>query len=703
MFEQIRINCMESLESHIEKHPKAISDMVRLVRHLVSTTQEKEEPSRNYLMMEAEFFETKALPLDAREFIAKRVFAFWRKEQLPLLKQNLQCFPFDCSHIDHKSILSLLDFQALSQETLEKLHSTNPICAEKKIKQEAPSSKPLEIMQTESSLFTWEEDAPHLDETKQEDIPDCPIKEENQEIPDLSSCPLVVPISEEEELKNIQVQNEEDLKKQHDFLETFAIFPIELKEYREIILPQLEKLSVQHLPRVFHGIMNRYLYTLQEKYPIMRLKDNLLKNEKTIVTPLSLLVMINHGHNVQKAILQKFSELTDVPELNSTIHKYLSLSLERALMEHSKNFRHTLEFCQVKSDLQRLLSQYPLYKDSLLTPYPNLKIIQQTKNILHEFQGGKADIESILNRHLGPGEANIKRALQKILVKNTGFYAIQEGVQGIHDINSLFKYIQILKEDPQNQKTADILFQMMGTFLRGKQRVPLQIFKTGLNFLPRGLQQKVLFVIKKKLKKELDDSVQKILQPQGKAEDRWRKLLQLLQNPQFLESDFLLFGYPISVLFQKLQNISRQENIERSISQAFPHKGIPENLKKLIQDRHLAKKQAKQKSTENCLRDLGNLSKAFSKGEILSLRHPLVDLFQFYGKFSFSTTNPSYHGYEIARKIARYYQTAQKEWEELPGMDEKIQKSLKKMLFEEKQKHDLKKLSHSSCKTESLL
>ncbi len=687
---------MDTLEKHIQEHPKAICDMIRLVRYLLSITQEKEEPSRNYLIMEAEFFETKALPLDAREFIAKRIFAFWRKEQLSLLKQNLQLFPFDCSHLDAKSILSLLEFQPLSQEIIKKIQPENLYAEEgKKISEIEPEIQ----VSPDNREDIAEVPEPHafiVQETIEsiEEIPSDSVKEEEVQIPSLSSCPAFVPISEEEELRNVQVQNEEDLKKQYDFLASYAIFPIELKEYREIILPPLEKVSVQHLPRLFHGIMNRYLYTLQEKYPIMRIKDNLLKNEKTLISPLTLLVMINYGLDVQKALLKKFSELCELQELNEVMYKYLLLALDHAILEHGKNFRHTLECCQVKCDLQRLLSQYPLYKATFLSQYPGLKIIQQVKNILQEFLEEKSDIETILNRHLGPGEANIKRSLQKILVKNTGFYAIQEGIHGIHDINSLFKYIQTLKEDPQNQKTADILFQMMGTFLRGKQRVPLQIFKTGLNFLPRGLQQKVLYVIKKKLRKELDDSVQKVLKPSSKAEERWKKLLQLLQNPQFLESDFSLFGYPISILFQKLLNISRQENIERAISQAFPHKGIPENLKTLIRERHIAKSKAGQKSIDNCYQEIYSLSKAFSSGEILSFRQPLVDLFQFYGKFSFSSQNPLLNGYEIARKIARYYQNPQREWEELP-VHEKIQGILKKMLLEEKEKHEKKKAAAS--------
>ena len=55
----------------------------------------------------------------------------------------------------------------------------------------------------------------------------------------------------------------------------------------------------------------------------MRLKDNLARQEKYVTTPLAIQVYINYGTKIYQEILDTYSQLSNLPELNDIIRQYL--------------------------------------------------------------------------------------------------------------------------------------------------------------------------------------------------------------------------------------------------------------------------------------------------------------------------------------------------------------------------------------------
>lgn len=380
-------------------------------------------------------------------------------------------------------------------------------------------------------------------------------------------------------------QAEHLINKTKEKFENIEFKEIDLDEYDEIILPQLEKMPHRNLQQIIKGILNRYLYTTQEKFPLMKLRDTITKNRGMLLVENAILVFINHGIKSMESILEHFSQLSTLDELNSAIYNYYLYAIDLELKEHAKVFRKNIENCSTQDDLARILNNYPKIDKSSIKKYPELSIIGNIKEVYTCYTKEKKDIEKIMNKVLGKSEVHIKTSLEKILVKNSNLKKMQDNLNSVYDINSLFKHMRSLKEKPEMKSTANTAFQIIGTFLRGKQKISFQNFKSGLNFLSPQLQNKIIFVVKKKLKKDLEGKVQNILSNGGKVGKRWKKLMRLLQNPQYANAKIKLFGYQLENLREKINSIKEKKVTDSLIKHTFSEGTIPASLLTMIKEK----------------------------------------------------------------------------------------------------------------------
>ena len=141
--------------------------------------------------------------------------------------------------------------------------------------------------------------------------------------------------------------------------------------------------------------MDRHLHSMEQKYPLMRLKDNLIRYEKFLTTPISLNIFINYGTKTYQKTLDTYCELTNIEELNHIIRQYLEKAIELGIKDSIDTFRKTVEYCQTPIDLQRLLASYPMQDESMVNLYSGLKIVQQLKKIIQIFK----KIKKIYKKH----------------------------------------------------------------------------------------------------------------------------------------------------------------------------------------------------------------------------------------------------------------------------------------------------------------
>ena len=672
------VGSMESLQEYLEIRPQATADILRFLRHLLEIMQHQ-EITRDLLMTEAQYFLGKYLSPDVRDFIAKRVFAFYRKNAMNILEQNLAYFPYSTQGIDSHTILRLLEFTAWSQEEIDNLKQNTTIkysepvqnievkdTVEKNIEQSIEShndsakNKNESLIEEKASQTENEEkcqedvifDTPEKKEKKRlslEEI-EAKIHSENEEDhhPD-----FLTPMTEQEDLDQVTQQQKEELEKQLESMKQVNITPINIKAYEDWIIPRLHDLAPWHLPKILNGILDRYLHSTEQKYPLMRLKDNLARQEKYVTTPLAIQVYINYGTKIYQEILDTYSQLSNLPELNDIIRQYLEKAIEIAIKEHAEELRKTIEYCQTPIDLKRLLANYPLYDNSLLQLYSQLRIIEKIKVVLTAHTEDSENLLKIMNQTLGQNEANLQRSLQTILCQNETQYKIYDHLTEVYDINSLFRYLQVMKKEETMSSIAETIFQLITTFLRSK-KISYTTFKTSINFLYPGLQQKITYVIKKKLRQDMQHDIDKIFNSKSSIETIWKEWNAFLQNPQWEDSGLEIFNMPFATFQQKFHIATQTKEPHITLKRVFAHNNnIPESLYTMVQNYHLQEKQSEQKTLTNSYKALLELSEDYKNKQILSLKRPLISHFQSFGILNYSKTDQPLTGYDIARIISK--------------------------------------------------
>lgn len=115
-----KVNSMDGIQLYLEQNPESLTEYIELTKYLVHMIENLEgEATRNFLVREGQCWPCNYLRGDVREFLGKRVFAFMRKKQIELLKENL--VTYENTQFSVQDVLPLLDFKKIPDSIKQKL------------------------------------------------------------------------------------------------------------------------------------------------------------------------------------------------------------------------------------------------------------------------------------------------------------------------------------------------------------------------------------------------------------------------------------------------------------------------------------------------------------------------------------------------------------------------------------------------------
>jgi hypothetical protein len=639
------IGSIEALAEHLRAEAGASRDAVMLLRHLnLIAGQMDIEIDRDFLLREAECWQAKALSTPARQFIAKRLFAFWRKGLRPVLEQNLTLFPACLPDIPTELAIELLQFAPMSNETM--LLAEMPEPTEEPSVGTFISTPPPVAMQPTDPAENGVKVENHVEIENHVEV-----EMEEEFVSTISTESATSPFDH----ARINAEKAGEIEKNFAKIRAMPVPVLALENYQEKLLAKLAKNAPQYVVEAIQGIF--YLYhTTQEKYPLMCLKNAILQYRNVISAPANVLVCVNYGLAAAEELVYKFSQLSRLAPLNEQVYVFLWKNFEVAILQHVQNFRQAVERCKNHEDLWRLLAQYPLVCDTIFKQYPALDVIRQVKAVSDRAVPEPQDAARIISECWEEGEANMKRHLTWLLVESKVHNKIYQSLANIVNVNQLCKALHKLTKSPDTERTARMLLQLIVTFLKGKQKISFREVQTGVNFVPPFLRERLLLPIKRKLKRELEQKMQDVLGSRLRLEKRWRKLIELLNNPQWQTPDIQIFGYSLPGLRQKIEKVLDADGkAEVIVSHIFAGGNIPSSLRELIIARYGYGETYGKKDMPGCQKELAKLKEAVQNGHVLSLRRPLVHLLQSYGQVNFSTSEEIVTGYHLSQIVARFY------------------------------------------------
>lgn len=735
------IGSLDELSAHLCQTPEAAREVVSLLRHLSRIAAQMDiELDRDFLLREAECWQAQSLSPQARQFIGKRLFAFWRKGMRPVLEQNLTLFPqLLPASVPAELALQLLQFEPMRSEALlaMRMEALAALPAEETGKETTTAAEiqppvaneqadsidntapaqPHEPMFATPETLPAEVPAPVLEPVPAQDAereadvvfetPTAPTQPQKQEPVPEPLEPVPEPSAEmEEEIVcsttpeagaafDYAANNAEkaaEIEQAYHKIRDMAVPVLALEDYEDRLLAKLSKNAPQYVVEAIQGIF--YLYrTTQEKYPLMCLKNAILQYRKVISAPNTILVCVNYGLEAAQELTYKFSQLSRLTALNEQVYVFLWKNFEVALLQHVQTFRQAVERCKNPEDLCRLLAQYPLVSDTIFKQYPALDVIRQVKTVCDRAVQEPQNAARIIGECWAEGEANLKRHLTWLLVESKVHHKILQAVSGVANVNQLCKALHKLTKEADTQRTAHMLLQLIVTFLKGKQKISFREVQTGVNFVPPFLRERLLLPIKRKLKKDLDQKMQDVLGSKLRMEKRWRKLLDLINNPQLQTPEIQVFGYSLPDMWQKIQKVLDTDgDVNEIIDHIFAGGNIPSSLRELIVARYGYGETHGKKDLHSFLQELEKLNQDVKNGQLLSLRRPLVHLLQSYGQIDFASQGNTLTGYQLSQVVARFYHNPGRTELQLPPQLQQPIAELLLQTVQEEQRRQKRKL-----------
>ena len=413
--------------------------------------------------------------------------------------------------------------------------------------------------------------------------------------------------------------------------------------------------------RMVKGISNLPKISPEQRKPFQQLKDRMLRDQKWMEQLATTHDIINYGQKKWDKVLKKLSRITNRKKINKTLQIFWQALLEQHLQEAAHNFRKQLDLCQQQNDLQRLMSHYPLYRDSLVRNHPHLKIIWKVSNILKDFQKWPDHIDKILLIHLGAnGEANVREKIPQILIHSQSNGKIWRAISHEAYLDDLLSKLQQLRTSSSCKTAASSLYRLISVFISGKGKFNFQEFQTSLNFVPAVMQSKISHLVATQLEEELEAGVNTILSKRGKYVSRLSQLQKYFADSRYVGSTIAIFGYPPEELNKMIDSITYQEGkMKKILCHTFTKDAVPVSLLQLIARAKQAERATEEKNIPNCIRILNKITQSIKHRENIHLHKVLVSLFKNNGEVNFAS-DPNYctiTGYQIADKINRFYLT----------------------------------------------
>ncbi|WP_372371187.1 hypothetical protein [Candidatus Uabimicrobium sp. HlEnr_7] len=640
------VKSMETLQLYLDEFPHTRYPIFQYMDHLVSIAQTLgNAASKSFLLKEAEFYESD-IDLEAKRFIAKRLYAFFKKQRLSCVHDRLQCFPNVAFQPSIDILLKILSFDKLSRNDF--IMRTTQKLEEKSSVSEETSQNTLNTTTQKKAKPVTEKHATkkrsrRLQKTKEQKID------------------YVTPTNDSRQcLKESTNKKQQEIQKDWEILKQWNTKAINCKVFAKSLLKELPENPYPHLPRIIDGFM-RNLKDKEEKYCLMRIKHALLSHEKLIRKPQNILVVINYG-NLGVDILEQASNITTNKKINSVFHDYFYTIIQQLLAQHRQQFLRAVESCYDRYDLYEFLARYPLKNKAYIENF-NLQIIANIKEICEQVEKGK-DFETTANRFLGSEGANIKKALYVSLFESPVTNKIWDAMRKAQSVYQFFQCLKQLKEIPETEKMSHTIFQLVVTFLRGGKKISFRDLEISLNFTPNNLRNHAIRIITRKLQNDIDYKMETFLLQNLSIERKWKKLLQLLSNPQFEGANVKAFGYSPDDLLIALRKISNSEgDINKVVEHEFYGEDVSEDLKDLIIQKHSQQHKKKEKNLQNFYEELLFLTSE----KVLSLRRPLIDLLRIYGSVNLTNDGSTLTGYELSNTISMFYRDAARNKITLPS------------------------------------
>ncbi|BBM87658.1 hypothetical protein [Candidatus Uabimicrobium amorphum] len=631
------VKCMQTLETYLENFPHSCYPILQYMNHLVSIAQTLgDSPAKSFLLKEAEFYEEE-IELSVKRFIAKRLYAFSKKQRLNCVQERLQCFPDVAFQPSVEILLKVLSFDNLSRNDFIMRNPPKP---------EVQENQAENSVRDNTVVVTQKKDKPttekhatkkrsrRLQKTKQEKI--------DYLTPSTNTRRSIAEIQKE---KSLQIENDWKV------LKKWQVNPINCKAFAKALRKELPEKPYPHLLKFIEGFM-RHLKDKEEKYALMRVKHALLTHQKLVEKPRNLMVVINYG-NSGIDLLKQAANITTDKKINAVFYEYFLTILKDLLTRHKTQFRRAIESCYDRHDLYELMAQYPLKNKTYIEEF-DLHIIDSIKQICHGVDKGK-DFETIANKFLGNTEANIKKALYVSLFESPVTNKIWDAMRKAQSTYQFFQCLKQLKEIPETEKMASTIFQLVVTFLRGGKKISFRDLEISLNFTPNNLRNHAIRIISRKLQNDVDYKMETFLSQNISMERKWKKLLQLLQNSQFEGAKIKVFGYSPDDLLAILRKIESSEgDIRKVVEHEFHGEDVSLELKELIIEKHSQQHKKKEKNLQNFYEELMTLTSE----KVLSLRRPLIDLLRVYGSVNLTSDGSTLTGYELSNTISMFYRDA---------------------------------------------
>lgn len=626
------VKCMETLATYLENFPHSRYPVLQYMNHLVAIAQTLgDSPAKSFLLKEAEFYEEE-MELSVKRFIAKRMYAFSKKQRLGCVEERLQCFPDVAFQPSTDILLKVLSFDDLSRNDFVMRTTTPSKTPEKDSEDDVIVTQKKERPTTEK--HATKKRSRRLQKVKDEQI--------NYLTPSVDTRR---PIAEIQKEKYAQIENDWQM------LKKWQVNPVNCKAFAKALLKELPEKPYPHLPKVIEGFM-RHLKDKEEKYALMRVKHALLTHQKIVEKPQNLLVVINYG-NSGIDMLRQAANITTNKKMNAVFYEYFSTIVKDLLARHKTQFRRGIESCYDRYDLYEFMAQYPLKNKAYINEF-DLHIIDNIKDICSGVDKGK-DFESLANKFLGSSEANIKKALYVSLFESPVTNKIWDAMRKAQSTYQFFQCLKQLKEIPETEKMASTIFQLVVTFLRGGKKISFRDLEISLNFTPNNLRNHAIRIITRKLQNDIDYKMETFLLQSISVERKWKKLLLLLQNPQFEGAKIKIFGYSPEDLLTILRKIESSEgDIRKVVEHEFYGEDVSCDLKELIIEKHSQQHKKKEKNLQNFYEEL----LALTSERVLSLRRPLVDLLRIYGSVNLAIDGSTLTGYELSNTISMFYRDA---------------------------------------------
>lgn len=493
---------METLQLYLDEFPHTRYPIFQYMDHLVSIAQTLgDAASKSFLLKEAEFYESD-IDLEAKRFIAKRLYAFFKKQRLTCVHERLQCFPNVAFQPSIDILLKILSFDELSRNDFIMRTAQKPSVSEEK-SQNAFNTITQKKAKPITEKHATKKRSRRLQKTKEQKID------------------YITPTNDSRRcLKESSSQKQQAIEKDWETLKQWDIKTIDCKAFAKPLLKELPENPHPHLPRVIDGFM-RNLKDKEEKYCLMRIKHALLSHEKLICKPQNILVVINYG-NLGIDILKQASNITANKKINSVFYDYFYTIMQQLLAQHRQQFRRAVESCYDRYDLYDFLARYPL-KNKTYIEHFDLQIIANIKEICEQVEKGK-DFETTANKLLGSEGANIKKALYVSLFESPVTNKIWDAMRKAQSVYQFFQCLKQLKEIPETEKMSRTIFQLVVTFLRGGKKISFRDLEISLNFTPNNLRNHAIRIITRKLQNDIDYKMETFLLQNISIERKWKKL-----------------------------------------------------------------------------------------------------------------------------------------------------------------------------------